>query len=359
MKDIKLYILICLVLLLPGCDKDFEEINTNPYAVTKVDPELLFAGSQRSTLGTWTVEHTVVQHYVIPFNAGATKGMNFNAANDLAESSNWNDSYQGPVRNLVHALALIGENPDRINLKSMIRIWKAQLFMGLVDSYGDVPYFMAGKAVSDLAFFLSYDDDAAIYDDLYTELTQALAALNPNGDYVSADLFYGANAHATTATTTATDQVGKWKKLGNSLLLRLGMRYSKLNATKAESIVAEAVAGGVMTSNADNAFVKYDGSTFVYDQNNNLRNFSDQNYAAEAFVDHLKSNEDPRGKYILATYENGGQIANDLDPDTVLNNQFGVPIGILGADAPRGPNPNGGLNYSQFNIYSVVSPAAP
>src|SRR5690606_19549825 len=79
----------------------------------------------------------------------------------------------------------------------------------------------------------------------------------------------------------------------------------------------------------------------------------------EAFVDHLKSNEDPRGKYILATYENGGEIANDLDPDTVLNNQFGVPIGILGADAPRGPNPNGGLNYSQFNIYSVVSPAAP
>ena len=50
-------------------------------------------------------------------------------------------------------------------------------------------------------------------------------------------------------TTGAADQVAKWKKLGNSLLLRLGMRYSKLNPTKAASIVSEAFAGGVMTSN--------------------------------------------------------------------------------------------------------------
>ena len=38
------------------------------------------------------------------------------------------------------------------------------------------------------------------------------------------------------------------------------MRYSKVNPTKAKSIVAEAFAGGVMTSNADNAFVKNDGT---------------------------------------------------------------------------------------------------
>ena len=41
------------------------------------------------------------------------------------------------------------------------------------------------------------------------------------------------------------------------------MRYSKLNPTKAQSIVAEAFAGGVMTSNADNAHVKYDGTLYT------------------------------------------------------------------------------------------------
>ena len=69
-------------------------------------------------------------------------------------------------------------------------------------------------------FYPAYDDDEAIYDDLYNELKEAIANLNPNGDYVSADLFYGKNAFY--PKSTATDQVAQWKKLGNSLLLRLG-----------------------------------------------------------------------------------------------------------------------------------------
>ena len=90
-----------------------------------------------------------------------------------------------------------------------------------------------GKAVSDVIFYPKYDDDAAIYDDLYKELKESIAALNPAGEFISADLFYGTNAQPSTKTGNATDQVAKWKKLGNSLLLRLGMRYSKVNPTKA------------------------------------------------------------------------------------------------------------------------------
>ena len=54
--------------------------------------------------------------------------------------------------------------------------------MGLVDAYGDVPYSEAGKAVSETIFYPKYDDDAAIYDDLYKEIKEAIAALNPGGD---------------------------------------------------------------------------------------------------------------------------------------------------------------------------------
>ena len=78
----------------------------------------------------------------------------------------------------------------------MIRIWKAQVFMGMVDAYGDVPYSEAGKAVSDVIFYPKYDDDAAIYDDLYKELKEAIAALSASGEFVPADLFYGTNAQA-------------------------------------------------------------------------------------------------------------------------------------------------------------------
>jgi hypothetical protein len=306
---------------------------------------------------------------VVPYNTGANLGFNFNEDIDGVSNPKWDQSYAGgadgnnaPIKNMIQALLLLGENTTRVNLRSMIRIWQAQAFMGLVDEYGDVPYSQAGKAVSETIFYPKYDDDAAIYDDLYKELKAAIAALNPSGDYVSADLFYGTNAQPSVKTTNAADQVAKWKKLGNSLLLRLGMRYSKVNATKAASIVAEAFAGGVMASNADNAYVKYDGILYTQGDNAALQNFSQFSYAAEPFVNQLKSTTDPRAKFMIAQFADPGKVSNDLNPDTVLANQYGVPIGKTDAQlsvAPYRGTRGGGLNYSQFNIYKLASPAAP
>ncbi|HEY9048844.1 MAG TPA: SusD/RagB family nutrient-binding outer membrane lipoprotein [Ohtaekwangia sp.] len=361
MKTIKHCILFSAALLFAtGCDKDFIEVNTNPYAVSEIDPALLFAGAQRTHLGTWAAEHTIVQHFVCPYNTGANLGFNFNEDIDLICNPKWDQSYPTTIRNLVQAMNILGDNTERTNLMSMIRIWKAQTFMGVVDEYGDVPYFNAGKAVQ-LEYFPTYDDDAAIYEDLYKEIKEALAAFNTSADYVPEDLFYGKNSLSPAADAPA--QIAKWKKLGNSLLLRLGMRYTKVNPGKAESIVKEAVAGGVMTSNADNAYVKY-GNGAVHADNNNLRNFSQFNYAAEPFVDQLKTTNDPRAQYILATFQDPGAVVNDTDPDTELANQFGVPIGKTSIELgdPNGPYRGvrgAGLNYSQMNIWIVASPSAP
>ncbi|HEX6846025.1 MAG TPA: SusD/RagB family nutrient-binding outer membrane lipoprotein, partial [Chitinophagaceae bacterium] len=351
----------CLILLFTGCDKDFEKINTNPYAVTSIDPALLFAGAQRTHIGTWNAEHIIVQQFVVPYNTGATQGFSFNIDIDGNSNPKWGE-YNSSIKNMIQALNILNVDGARKNLINMIRIWKAQVFMGMVDAYADVPYSEAGKAVSDALFYPKYDDDAAIYNDLYKELKEAIAGLSTTGDYVSADLFYGANAHATTKTTNANDQVTKWKKLGNSLLLRLGMRYSKLDANKAKTIVAEALAGGVMTSNADNALVKYDGSIYLDGDNNVLRNFSQFNYAAEPFVNQLKSTSDPRAQFMIAQFADPGNITADPNPDVTLANQYGVPIGIENGvleNPPHRGKRGGGLAYSQFNINKLASPAAP
>jgi hypothetical protein len=362
-KNIKRLVFITGALFLfAGCNKDLEEVNTNPYAITEIDPAILFAGAQRTHLGTWAAEHTIVQQFVSPYNTGANLGFNFNEDIDGNSNPKFGE-YTGSIKNLVEALNILGPTTTRVNLKSMIRIWKAQVFMGMVDAYGDVPYSEAGKGYSHHVFFPKYDNDAAIYDSLYNELKEGIAALNPAGDFVSSDLFYGTNAQSSVKTTTATNQVAKWKKLGNSLLLRLGMRYSKVNPTKAAAIVNEAVTGGVMTSNADNAYVKNDGTLYLQGDNNVLRNFSHFNYAAEPFVNQLKSTNDPRGKFIIAMFKDPGNVAAESAPDNVLANQFGVPIGKTEAQlavAPyRGRNPASGLNYSQINVWTVASPAAP
>ena len=362
-KIFKRLIIISTVVFFAGCDKDFVEVNTNPYSANSVDPALLFAGAQRPHLGTWAAEHTIVQQFVSPYNTGANLGFNFNADIDGVSTPKWGE-FNGSIKNMIHALNLLGPNTTRVNLRSMIRIWKAQVFMGLVDNYGDVPYSEAGKGLSEKLFYPKYDDDAVVYDSLYKELKESIATLNPSADFVSADLFYGANAQPSTKTSTAAPQVAKWKKLGNSLLLRLGMHYSKLNPTKAASIVTEAFTGGVITSNADNAYVKYDGTLYSHGDNAVLRNFSQFNYAAEPFVNQLKSTNDPRAKFILANFPNPGNVAaNPPVYDTVLANQFGVPIGKTDAQLTiaaggRGPR-SGGLNYSQMNVWIIASPAAP
>src|SRR5678816_1192256 len=96
--------------------------------------------------------------------------------------------------------------------------------------------------------------------------------------------------------------------------------------------------------------------------NNALRNFSHFNYAAEPFVNQLKSTTDPRGKFIIANFPNPGNVAATPNPDTVLANQFGVPIGV--EDGPLSAAPyrgirGGGLNYSQVNVWTVAAPNAP
>jgi hypothetical protein len=117
-----------------------------------------------------------------------------------------------------------------------------------------------------------------------------------------------------------------------------------------------------MTSNADNAYVKNDGTLYTQGDNLALRNFSQFNYAAEPFVNQLKSTNDPRGKFILANFTDPGNVAAQPNPDVVLANQFGVPIGKTDAQvsvAPFRGTRGAGLNYSQINVWIVASPAAP
>lgn len=359
MKTIKNIILICCFFLtLTGCDEGFEELNTNPNAITNLDPALLFANAQRATFpGFWEGESTIVQHFVNAYDLGATSGHNFNQDNDNFNIPRWNDSYVGPfedgnasIKLLVQGIALTTGDPSQSNLRNMMRIWKAHVFMGMVDTYADVPYFEAGKAYLEGIYSPVYDDDAVIYDDLYNELKSAEAALSPSGDDVPEDLIYGGD-------------VAKWKKLANSLLLRLGMRYSKINPAKAEDIVSEAFNAGVMQTNDDDAYISY---TQIY--NNPMNGIATNNpyfyYLAEPLVNELKATNDPRAPFIAAKYEDPNVIQGpDSEADLTLSNQFGFPVGYNAVTVQdkadyRGTNGTG-LNYSQPNYDAIANALAP
>lgn len=353
----KLKLIICLsafLLIFVGCDKDFVEINTNPYQITKLDPGIIFAGSQRIGSGG---RNQIVQQDVNPMNTGATKGFSLNY--DNASGGSWS-SYNGALKAFSHVLDLIDAMPEEeqanyVNFRSILRIWKAYVFMRLVDQLGNVPYFDALKAYSlgEDYFYPKYDDAKIIYEDLEKEIREAIAAFSPNGGFVSADLFWGSNGSA--PTNNATAQAEQWKKLGYSMLLRMGMRYSRYAPATAERIVKEAFAGGVILDNKDNVFVIYDGTFYNNSGNNGLitgnPNF---NYVSEPFVNKLKNTNDPRGKYLICKYEDPGALLSGA-PNFKLEDQRGVPIGVDNTQLTTmgESHPVSGFNFSQWNVWAA------
>lgn len=334
-----------------GCNKGFDELNVNPNNPTELDAAFMFTNAEYSThSATMETEPTVVQQFVNPFT-GITAAFNFNLVNQTYTAQRWNAEYTGtntgatstagPVKLLVQILSQLEGNTARTNLYNEARIWKAYQFMTLVDTYGNVPYSEAGQAYLSNVLTPKYDNQEAIYTDLVNEITSATAALDPAKDIVTADVFYAGN-------------IAQWKKLGYSLLLRIGMRYSKIDPAKARTIVQAAFAGGVMTSNADNCYLKYN-QTYVNPVNQNISLLANTYYLAAPFVDQLKNSGDPRLKYISAKYPNPVGAPTGV-PDTTAANQFGLPVGYSSANIATAPGFRGangsGFNYSQVN-YSV------
>jgi hypothetical protein len=349
---ISLAVALCFV----RCTKGFEQLNQNPYGITTIDPGLLFTGAERGmNIGSWDGEQTIVQQYINAYNTGATAGFQFNLDIDGYSNDRWG-AYTGVIKPLVQIISIIKNDTTKKNLYNMVRIWKAFAFMTLVDTYGDVPYSDAGKVYLEGITYPKYDKMADIYADLYNELKTATAALSASNDYVTSDLFFGG------ASGSAAAQVAHWKKIGYSLMLRLGMRYSKVDVAKAKSIAQEAFAGGVILSNSDNVVVTQYNGTVPNGFSNLQRNVSPYfYYLAEPFVNQLKSTGDPRLKYIGASYANPTTITSTRD--TTLADQFGFPEGydavsFLTAPGSRGAK-GGGLNYTQLNYDVMISLIAP
>jgi hypothetical protein len=353
-RQIYKYIALALLITsLSGCDKNFEKINTNPTLATTIDPSFIFANAQLgSAIETYTFEMEIVQQIITPFT-GTPSGGNHNVENDAAASIAFDDFYGGPVKYLTDVISKTKDDPNRSNLYNMARIWKAYIFQVLVDTYGDVPYFDAGKAYIDGTNLPKYDDSKAIYADIIKELEEATAGLDASKAIEGNDLFYSGD-------------VSKWKKLGNSLLLRVGMRLTKYDAAMAQQVVQTALDpanGGVMESNSDNAYLAFNSTysnpsvRFVNAERANM-------YVGKPFVDYLQMTNDPRLHYIAVKYEIPSNPIDDVGhEDTVAADQQGMPYGYDDATISTAPGYPGKIGtawkYSQLNRRTLGKIDAP
>lgn len=318
MKNSIKYILLIFTLIAVSCDKGFDDLNINKTAATAINPAFILNNAVINTSFTnnqLILEVGIVQQMVSP-NSGVLTGANFNQDNRDATAANWQRYYRSVIRYTADVINQTTELPNRSNLRNMARILQAFAFMVLTDTYGDVPYFEAGKGYIEQIASPVYDAQQAIYSDIIKELTEASAALDASKTIETADVLFGGD-------------IAKWRKFGNSLLLRAGLRLVKADAGLAQSTVQKAIAGGIMTSNADNAFIKHDPNyTNACGQWMNSTEANNA-YLGKPFVDYLKNNNDPRLKAIANRYVGAKSGPEQTAAKSVTDPavQIGMPFG--------------------------------
>jgi hypothetical protein len=323
-----------------GCRKDFEEINTNPNEPTSVSTGFLLTAAQKR----------IMDEYYDSF-WGSRRAMQlsqFWSSNQYSNESRyqfrtettngaWRDFYAGPLQDLQTIIDLnegspedvvgYGANANQIAVASLLQAW---IFQHLTDAFGAIPMSEAlqkGPNPNTPA----YDSQEQVYGQLITMIDDALASIDESGSGPQGDAIYGGD-------------MMMWRKFGNSLKLRVGMRMADVNPSGAQAAVESAIAGGVdgiIAGNDDNALFAYLGGA----PNNNPINedYKTRNdfAASNVMVDYLTGLNDPRlGVYYSPRDEDGtfvGEVYGlseenaALTPNTAVSQRGAA---VLAADMP-------------------------
>jgi hypothetical protein len=160
----------------------------------------------------------------------------------------WNSTYLTAMPALKGIIDQTATDPDRLALNAIARIWKIYVFHRTTDYFGPIPYSQIGKDST----VIYYDAQKDIYDSFFKELDQAISDLHSSvsqPSYGSSDVMFGGNNQ-------------KWLAFANTLKLRLAMRTSYVDPTRAKTEAEAAVADGVMTD------ISQDGYMSVSSPNN-------------------------------------------------------------------------------------------
>jgi hypothetical protein len=244
MKKFILPISIC-IFILAGCTKEFAEVNTNPNVPSKVTSDLLLSGIIKNTVNDQVGEAWGLGNLVVQYTA---KIQFVNEDRYLWGERNgvWNSVYSN-MRNVQNIIDLSTSSaPVQNNYLGVALILKSWLFSLATDAYGDIPYSEATKAKIGSIYTPKYDTQEDVYNGILADLKRANDILGTSNEAVSGDILYNGN-------------ISNWKKLANSLRLRLLMRLSKkkLVNTEMQSIVSNPTANPIFVSNTDNAELRY------------------------------------------------------------------------------------------------------
>ena len=313
MKKI-LFIAGALTLALPvisSCSRDFTDLNVDPKHPNTL-PSVNFFASAQYYLFQQMVDASVNRNISRFFTQQWTETTyvdesNYDMVTRQINTNHWNFFY----RNILNGIKLGKEKLDqesaistsishdsevKDNMWAQLEILEIYTWANLVDTYNNIPYKQAMSVQPGGTGILSpkYDDAKTIYVDLINRLTAVNNKIHVGkGSYHDVSNYKG--------------DMAKWKKLANSLKLRLGVNLADVDLALAKTTIESAVTAGVITSNDDNYTVKFQVGLFsspLYQTVNVTGSGRADFVAANTLVDAMNAKNDPRrAKYFTLFVE--------------------------------------------------------
>lgn len=310
------------LLILGSCTDDFSEINRNPNNATEEELgyDNLGVGSlitqiQYEIYPCITKDQNLdVNNYQKMFSLasdvyaghqGASNKFDNNGRNNTTYSMipDWyNTAYSVGYQNYMTPwYSLLQKKEIATEAFAVGQIMKVFGMHRITDMYGPLPYVNFVPA-SDVPF----NPQDVIYDTFFTELDESIEILK---DFIKNSP--GAKPLAAYDKIYEGD-FEKWVLFANSLKLRLAMRIVYADEAKAKTKAEEAIAGGILTINEDNAMVKVNGTSTVNPLYMICHTYGDTRLGA-TMESYLKGYNDPRLSLLF---------------EPVDNNYYGVRNGI-------------------------------
>jgi hypothetical protein len=283
---------LALALGVAACNTDdLTNLNKDPNNPADVPTTTLFTNATANAVGRWLgsgYDLRMTEFYAQHLAEVQYPDEDAYRRTRAAQTATFfNNAYASELTDLTKVLE---KNPDDAGITGPARVMRTWVFGYLTDSYGDIPYFDAlkGSPTAPIETLSpKYDAQKDIYTDFFAVLDKVskdlAASASPTGDLGQADLIYGGNLQ-------------KWQKFANSLRARFALRLVNKDPATASAELAAAFAapGGVFTSNADNAELKWPGDGIF--NNPWAADFAtrDDHRISRVMMEILKSNNDPR-----------------------------------------------------------------
>jgi hypothetical protein len=305
----------CILFAFSACS-DIEELNTDPNNPTAIPAANLvsqaqFALNNRLWSRVLNAEWGMIVTQQWAQNEYGEEGRY--EVDVTSFDASFRSFYVSTLRELQVAAEIINADEGlaadiKTNQLAIIEVLNVHAFHNLTDAFGDIPY---SQALNQLEFpNPAYDAQSTIYPDLVARLAKAAASIDEaSGSFGAADLIYGGN-------------MTMWKKLANSLTLRIAMRMSDADETGARNAVSSMTAGMLIADNSENALFVFDATPTVanplyIDATINTR---DDFAVSTVLVENLTAMGDPRLTVFADTTPSG--TYNGMPPGLLDNEAF-------------------------------------